>query len=159
MIADYDIKQNNVWNFDEIGFRIGCLRGRMVVVLADVKAIYLADPDNRESITALECCSASGLSIAPFLILKGDVMLEKHFENKMDNEAKLSCSPIGFTNDRLSYKWLEHFNRLSKDGIQDKWRVLIMDGHSSHLSDHFKFYAFRNRIIPFLLPSHLTYLL
>jgi hypothetical protein len=34
-----------------------------------------------------------------------------------------------------------------------------MDGHGSYLSDHFKFYAFRNRIVPFLLPSHPTHLL
>ena len=67
----------------------------MLVVPADVKAIYLADPDNRESIIALERCSAGGLSIAPFLILKGDVMLEKYFENKMDNKAKLGYSPTG----------------------------------------------------------------
>ncbi len=159
MIVRYSIEQKDVWNFDEIGFRIGCLRGRMVVVPADIKAIYLADPDNRESITALECCSAGGLSIAPFLILKGDIMLEKHFENKMDDKAKLGCSLTGFTNDRLSFKWLEHFNELTKDGIKDRWRVLIMDGHGSHLSDHFKFYAFKNRIIPFLLPSHSTHLL
>ena len=158
MMVTYDIEQNDVWNFDEIGFRIGCLRGRMVIVPADVKAVYLADPDNRESITALECCSAGGQSIAPFLILKGDILLEKHFENNMDNKAKLACSPTGFTNDRLTYRWLEHFNELT-NGIGKKWRVLIMDGHGSHLSDHFKFYAFRNRIVPFLLPSHSTHLL
>jgi DDE superfamily endonuclease len=159
MMVTYDIEQNDVWNFDEIGFRIGCLRGRMVIVPADVKAIYLADPDNRESITALECCSAGGRSIAPFLILKGDILLEKHFKNQMDNKAKLACSPTGFTNDRLTYQWLEHFNELTRSGIGQKWRALIMDGHGSHLSDHFKFYAFRNRIVPFLLPSHSTHLL
>ena len=35
-------------------------------------------------------------------------MLGKYFENKIDNKAKLGCSPTGFTNDRLLYKWLEH---------------------------------------------------
>lgn len=88
----------------------------MVIVPADVKAIYLADPDNRESITALECCSAGGQSIAPFLILKGDILLEKHFKNNMNNKAKLACSPTGFTNDRLTYQWLEHFNELTRSG-------------------------------------------
>lgn len=66
----YSIKQEDVWNFDKIGFRIGCLRGRMVVFPADVKAIYLANPDNHETITVLECCSAGSISVVLFLILK-----------------------------------------------------------------------------------------
>jgi hypothetical protein len=32
MIEEYEIRQCDVWNFDEIGFRIGCLRGRIIVV-------------------------------------------------------------------------------------------------------------------------------
>ncbi len=36
----------------------------------ETKAVYLADPDNRESITAVECICADGSTIAPMLILK-----------------------------------------------------------------------------------------
>jgi hypothetical protein len=44
----YPVQRDNVWNFDETGFRIGCLRGSMVFVRSTTKAVYLADPDNRE---------------------------------------------------------------------------------------------------------------
>ena len=76
MLQEYQIRQADVWNFDEIGFRIGCLRGRVVIIPADVKAVYLADPDNRESITVLECVSAGGQSIAPFIMIKALQNLE-----------------------------------------------------------------------------------
>ena len=76
MLEEYQIQQADVWNFDEIGFRIGCLKGRVVIVPADVKAIYLADPDNRESITVLECISGGGESIDPFILIKGEVLID-----------------------------------------------------------------------------------
>ncbi|KAH7348668.1 hypothetical protein BKA65DRAFT_398285, partial [Rhexocercosporidium sp. MPI-PUGE-AT-0058] len=93
----------DVWNFDKVGFRIGCLRGRLVIVPADVKAVYLVDLDNRESITSLECVSAAGKYIESFLILKGEVIKEKLFDNDIPDDVILAVSPTGFTNDRLTY--------------------------------------------------------
>ena len=159
VLAEYKIRQEDVWNFDEIGFRIGCLRGRTVIVPADVKAIYLADPDNRESITSLECVSAKGKSIESYIIVKGEVMKEKLFDNDIDDNTWLAVTPTGFTNDRNTFRWLEHFDRRTRENIRNRWRLLVMDGHSSHLSDHFKYYCWTHRIIPFLLPSHSTHLL
>ena len=72
LIRHYEILPENCWNFDEIGFRIGCLRGRFVIVPCDVKAVYLADPDNRESVTALEYINVVGQAIEPILITKGE---------------------------------------------------------------------------------------
>src|ERR1700712_451795 len=63
VLEEFGILKDNVWNFDEVGFRIGVLLRRMVIVPADVKAVYIADPDNRESLTSLECVSAAGKSI------------------------------------------------------------------------------------------------
>ena len=160
IIDHYHIQQLNVWNFDEIGFRIGCLRGRTVIVPADVKAICLADPDNRDSITSLECISADGLTIPSFLIMKGEVLLEKHFNNSIHDNTILASTTTGFTNDKLTYRWLEHFEGLTKPALRgSRWRLLVMDGHSSHLSEHFKWFAWTHQIVPFLLPSHSTHLL
>jgi hypothetical protein len=49
------IHPDDVHNFDESGFRIGCLRGQVVWTHADVQAVYISDPDNRELVTLLEC--------------------------------------------------------------------------------------------------------
>jgi len=128
-------------NFDEIGFRIGCLRGRVVIVPCDVKAVYLVDPDNRESVTALKCINAVGQVIEPILITKGEWMLEKHFQNNMYDEAKLGASTTGFTNDRLTFAWLEHFHNRTTELAQNRWRVLLMDGHGSHLTEYLKWFC------------------
>jgi len=159
MLQEYQIRQADVWNFDEIGFRIGCLRGRVVIVPADVKAIYLADPDNRESITVLECVSAGGRSIAPFIIMKGEILMDKHVQNQLSDDVIIGTTLTGFTNDVRSYQWLQHFDKHTRELASGRYRALVMDGHGSHVSDHFKHYCWRNKIVPFLLLPHSTHLL
>lgn len=68
---------------DENGFRIGCISGRIVITHIHKKAVYLADPDNRESNTVIECICADGSTIEPILNLKGEVLLETHFDNSL----------------------------------------------------------------------------
>jgi hypothetical protein len=147
-----------VWNFDEIGFRIGCLRGRVVIVPADVKAIYLADPDNRESITVLECVSAGGNSISPLILMKGEILMEKHVLNRLSDDVIIGATHTDFTNDVRSYQWLQHFDKHTRDRAEGRYRALVMDGHGSHVSEHFKHYCWRNKIVPFLLLPHSTHL-
>ena len=55
---------------DETGFRISVLNGKIIIIYLNTKAVYLADLDNRESLTVIETISASGEVIALFLILK-----------------------------------------------------------------------------------------
>jgi hypothetical protein len=86
----YGIDPADIYNMDETGFRIGVIAGRIVITHLTTKAVYLADPDNRESLTAVETIGADGSTIPPMLILKGDVLLEKYFENDLENETLLA---------------------------------------------------------------------
>jgi hypothetical protein len=94
---------------NKTGFRIGVIAGRIVIIHLITKAIYLIDPDNRESLTAVETIGANG-SIIPFmLILKGDVLLEKYFENNLKNKTLLIISSFGYSNEGLAIKYLIYF--------------------------------------------------
>jgi hypothetical protein len=44
------------------------------------------------------------------IIIASCVMKEKHFMNNLDDDIILAVSESGYTNDILSYSWLEHFN-------------------------------------------------
>jgi|GEM_PF-6766714 len=89
---------------DETGFRIRVVVGRIVITYLNTKAVYLADPGNRESITAIKTICADGSTIAPMLILKGEVLLEKYFLNDLDDAALLATSPMGYSNEGLGMK-------------------------------------------------------
>jgi hypothetical protein len=73
-IMKYGIESADIYNMDETGFRIGVIAGRVVITHLSTKAVYLADPDNRESITAVKTVCADCSTIPPMLILKGDVL-------------------------------------------------------------------------------------
>ena len=82
----------------------------MVITHLSTKAVYLADPDNQESITAVETVCADCNTIPPMLILKEDVLLERHFENDLENETLFAISLTGYSNKDLSMKYLIHFH-------------------------------------------------
>jgi hypothetical protein len=89
VIVKYRINPADIYNMDETGFRIRVIAGRTITHLS-TRAVYLADPDNRESLTAVEIVCVDGSTIALMLILKGDVLLERYFENDLENDILLA---------------------------------------------------------------------
>jgi hypothetical protein len=109
-LEKFGICFEDVWNMDETGFYIGILNGKIVITHLNTKAVYLADPDNRELLTAIETVSARGEAITPFLILKGEILLEEHFNNDLNAETVFTTSSTRYTNDALSLKYIKHFH-------------------------------------------------
>jgi hypothetical protein len=49
--------------------------------------VYLADLDNRESLTTNEIIYGDNITIALFLILKGEILLKDYLKNNLDNKT------------------------------------------------------------------------
>jgi len=81
----------------------------MIITHHGNKQVYLANPDNRELITSVECISAGGFAIAPMIIMAGKVLLEKHFDNNMDDDVLFAISDTGYINSGFSLEWIKHF--------------------------------------------------
>jgi DDE superfamily endonuclease len=154
-----EIKPCNLHNFDETGFRIGCLAGQIVFTRRG-KQIYISDPDNRELVTSMESISAEGKTTDPMIIMPGQVMKEKHFPKGLNDGIRMAVSESGYTNDLLSFEWLKHFD-LQTRPANGAWRMLVMDGHRSHLTKEFVDYCYNPevKISVFLLPAHSTHIL
>ncbi|KAI0996277.1 hypothetical protein K3495_g11903 [Podosphaera aphanis] len=153
------IKKQNIWNFDETDSRIGCLGSQLVLIWAEQKQVYLADPENREYVTCMESVCADERTIDPMIIFQGAHYLEKHFDNDLNDDALFAQSESGYTNDYLSYRWLMHWERFTRPQNPEENRLLIMDGHGSHLTFEFINYCEAHKVFPFLLPPHSTHLL
>ncbi|PMD58567.1 uncharacterized protein K444DRAFT_723981 [Hyaloscypha bicolor E] len=95
---------------DETGFRISILNRKIIIIYLNTKAVYLADPNNRESLTAIETIFARGKAITLFLILKGEILVEAHFDNDLDTELVFAISSTGYINNALSLKYIKHFH-------------------------------------------------
>jgi hypothetical protein len=76
------------------------------------------------------------------LILKEDVLLlEKHFENDLENKTLLATSPTEYSNKGLGIKYLIHFYNKTYKKTKGKWRMLIFNSYKSYVSKPFLVYC------------------
>ena len=70
-ITKHQITTENMYNMDETGFSIGCIKAAKVVVNKNLKTNRQAHPGRQEWLSVIECVSADGNAISPFVIFKG----------------------------------------------------------------------------------------
>jgi hypothetical protein len=68
--------KNRIYNINEKGARITCFTRKEVVVPIGIKEIYVGVPENRLSVTIVECISADGRAIPLLVIVPGVIPRE-----------------------------------------------------------------------------------
>jgi hypothetical protein len=69
------------------------------------------------------------------LILFGLIMLQKHFNNNLDNNTLFGIIYSGYSNAILSVKYIKHFNKIITKLVVKKYKILIFDSAGSYISD------------------------
>ena len=141
---------------DETGCFIGVNKATHVVVPKTCKIVYINDPQNREWATLIDAISGVGESIPPFIILSGKVHLAGWYRTKIPSNYQLGVTTNGFSNNEIGFQWLQHFDKCTFSG---RPRLLIIDGHDSHITADFINYCYDHEIWPLCLPPHTTHLL
>ena len=118
---------------------------------------------NREWITLLACICADGSALAPALIYQSDSgSIQDTWLQALSPEDRvyISSSPSGWTNNDIGLSWLKQVFDPSTNGKAGRsYRLLILDGHGSHLTMDFIEYCDRNRILLAVYPPHSTHTL
>lgn len=116
---------------------------------------------SREFISLLACICADKTFLPPTLIYKGeshdlqDSWLADFTEG---DQAFFAASDNGWSSDDLGLQWLERvFERYTKQKAGNRRRLLLVDGHSSHVNLKFLQFADAHRIIILILPPHSTH--
>jgi hypothetical protein len=116
---------------------------------------------SREFITMLACISAIGRAIPSLLIYKGseDGLQTSWVEDVTESAyTYFTSSENGWSSKKIGLRWLEEvFDRHTKPSNPRTRRLLIVDGHSSHVNMEFINYADHHRIIILILPPHSTH--
>jgi hypothetical protein len=109
----------------------------------------------------LACVCADGSFLPPAIIFGGKGALESSWVGDKEAEKHqvfLATSPSGWTNNQLGLVWLEQVSdRCTKKKAQRRWRLLILDGHGSHLTMDFIKYCNANKILIVIFPPHSTH--
>jgi hypothetical protein len=167
-ITQYNVLPKDTYNMDEKGFMIGVI-GRSKRIFSktrwESKEVRASLQDgSREWITLLAAICADGSHLAPGIIFESKksaiqsswvdaIKVAKH-------DVFVTSSPSGWTNNDIGLAWLEQiFNRQTKHKAQRRWRLLIVDGHGSHVTMDFLEFCDKNRILVAVYPPHSTHTL
>jgi hypothetical protein len=155
----WGILHEDTYNFDETGFMMGVAATSKVVTSADtIGRATVIQPGNREWVTAIECVNASGWCLPPFVILSGKLHQASWYQS-VPSDWIVAVSDNGWTDDSLGLKWLEHFNQQTQSRTVGAYRLLILDGHSSHATPEFDQLCKDNKIVTLCMPPHTSHLL
>lgn len=159
MCARYGIPVEDRYNMDEKGFMKGIGDNGKVIIPVSEKEAWSTQPGNRDWVSVISCINAESYSVPGFVIFKGSQIQHSWFGNQIDNRTVIQVSPNGWTDCQIALEWLKHFNTYTKPRIQAKYRLLILDGHISHVSLPFIQYCEQEDIIAICLPPHSTHIL
>ncbi len=164
----FSVEPRHIYNMDEKGFLLG-IGGRSKRVFSrrmyeqgKLRA-YIQD-GSREWLTLLACICADGTTLPPALIYQSSVgAIQESWLEEFDAQTErafFSASPTGWTNNELGLAWLKQvFEPSTRPKARSSYRLLILDGHGSHLSIDFLQFCRENKILVAIYPPHSTYTL
>ncbi|KAI9045478.1 uncharacterized protein KD926_007893 [Aspergillus affinis] len=161
-IQEHGIHEDDIWNFDETGFAMGlCSTSKVITAVERSERPRKVIQGNREWVTIIETISSKGVHIPPVIILKAGNQQAAWFqEPKLGKDWWIATSQNGWTTDEIGLRWLkEVFEPSSRRYMTGSKRLLILDGHSSHLTAEFDDFCKQNAIICLCMPAHASHLL
>jgi hypothetical protein len=163
-ILKYDIHLDDIYNMDEKGVMMGDIGKVKVIISRDERQHYMTQCGNREWVSLIECISTSGRLLPPWIIFKG-----KQHQKAWYNSLKKGGNPDGFialsengwTDNELGLQWLKQCFEPQTRSLHgsSKYRLLIFDGHASHIATQAIQFCIASNIILLCLPPHATHLL
>ena len=93
------------------------------------------------------------------IIFKGKLRQRSWYET-VPADWEIGVSDNGWTTDALGLHWLKNtFDRYTRNRTTGRYRLLIFDGHGSHVTPEFNQYCSQNSIIVLCMPPHSSHLL
>jgi len=121
-----------------------------VVTTASVARAYAVQPENREWTTAIDIVSGDGWRCSLMLILAGRVHIDLWYRENphISRDWAIELSDNGWTNDEIAVKWIKHFDKHTKHRIKGQFRLLVLDGHGSHVISENSLILISQRLFP-----------
>jgi hypothetical protein len=155
----FGISDEDRYNMDEKGFMKGIEDDTQVLVPVAEEEVLPTQPGKKEWVSVIECIGTNGYSLPAFVIFQGQRIQESWINIQVDKQTVLRVSDNGWADRDIALDWLKHFNLYTKPQTRGKYRLLILDGHTSHVSLPFIEYCEQQHIIPLCLPPHSTHIL
>ena len=159
LITQHNILPENIWNCDEAGFQADSAEQTVWNARGLRNAYGVVADGTRALFSVLFCCSAVGKYLPTLTIFKA-----KNFWHQWtvdgDPDALYTHTESGWMEERIFQNWFMHiFVPRTVPADPSQPRLLIFDGHSSHISFDMAWAAVQNNIHLLCLPPHTTHAL
>ncbi|KAG6978484.1 Pogo transposable element with ZNF domain [Fusarium oxysporum f. sp. conglutinans] len=149
------IKPENTVNVDEGGL------DSLVVGSSDPrKKAFLKGSQSRTWTSFIEAVTATGRLLKPGIIFKGKELQQQWFIDELKEVADwyYITSDNGWTDNHIAIEWLRevYLPQTQPDDESDA-RLIILDGHRSHVSDEWMATCFLNNVYCCYLPAHCSH--
>jgi hypothetical protein len=149
-----------VYNMDESGFAVGESQSSRALVNIRENSSWKVIAGRQEWITAIECISASGAALPPLIIFKAKHTNTAWIPANTPQDWRFSTSISGWTSDSHAYEWLTTvFEPSTRPADPTQHRLLIMDGHGSHITANVIAFCMEHAIDLLILPPHTSHVL
>ncbi|KAH7471797.1 hypothetical protein FOMA001_g13364 [Fusarium oxysporum f. sp. matthiolae] len=155
------IKPENTVNVDEGGIMAGFGLDSLVVGSSDPrKKAFLKGSQSRTWTSFIEAVTATGRLLKPGIIFKGKELQQQWFINELKEVADwyYITSDNGWTDNHIAIEWLrEVYLPQTQPEDESDARLIILDGHRSHVSDEWMATCFLNNVYCCYLPAHCSH--
>ena len=160
LIELYKVENANIWNMDESGLGMGRCSNQLVIGSSRSKRTYVQSPETREWVTIIEVISAIGRTLRPTVIFTGQNVQTSWFHKECEHDWLYTSSENGWTSNNIGLNWLKELflpESAPMDTIQT--RILLLDGHGSHIPTDFMYEYEIHNVKLCYLSSHSSYVL
>ena len=161
LLRDKDLMEKPwcVWNTDETNFNASKAKDKVYVGATQKCARAIQPPGAKTSYTVLVCANAAGQYLPPFTVYQAENLYDTWLDGGMDH-AHYGCSSSGWMLDTNFETWfIKVFIPQTARFCGDAHRVLVYDGHGSHLTWTTIKAAIDNNISIVALPAHTSHVL
>jgi hypothetical protein len=167
-MEEYNVQPSHIFNMDEKGFqlrRIGRTKRIFSKARWDKKGVRQPLEDgSSEWITVVACICLDGSVLSPSLIFKaanGAIQTSWVDAVQAGNHSVFTTSsPSGWSNNDIGLHWLkEVFERETRRHASTRYRLLLLNGHRSHVTMDFINYCYNHKILLAVYPPHATHTL
>src|SRR5271169_4472500 len=100
-----------------------------------------------------------GRNFPPLIIFKGENLSRQWIPASIHNDWRFGCNTKGWTSNEHGIQWLRScFEPMTRDKANGDYRLLICDGHDSHITGDWIAHCMRNKIELLVLPPHSSHL-
>jgi hypothetical protein len=160
LVTEHQYPPERIFNMDESGFAVGDSQSSRSLVNVREGSSWKVISGRQEWITAIECVNATGEAIPPLLIYKAKHTNTAWIPTHTPSNWRFSTSMSGWTSNSHAYEWITTvFEPITRPEDPSVRRLLIMDGHISHITANLIAFCMEQYIDLLILPPHTSHVL